>query len=42
MYATTPPKPTGFDCLLCFTVMFACFAFKSSQHFFLHLKTLDA
>ena len=33
IYMLTPPKPTGFDCLLCFTVMFACFAFKSSQHF---------
>ena len=37
----TPLKPTGFDFSLCFTVLFACFAFKSSQHLFIHLKTLD-
>ena len=28
MYATTPPKPTGFDCLLCFTVIVCLFCLQ--------------
>ena len=38
LHANPRLKPTGFDFLLCFTVIFACFDFKCSQHCFIHLK----